>query len=177
MNYRRCIQPGGTFFFTIVTFIRQPLFTSPENIATLREAFRYVLNRHLFEIDACAVLPDHIHTIWTLPENDHDYPTRLRLLKSRFTYKLESKPQQMVSPSRKMKQEQAVWQRRYWEHLIRDEDDFRHHIEYIHYNPVKHGLVSAPSEWPYSSFHRYVENSIYPVNWAMTREEKREIEE
>jgi putative transposase len=166
MNYRRCIIPGGTYFFTVVTYSRQQLFDNPANIATLREAFRYVLDRHPFEIDACVILPDHIHSIWTLPENDRDYPTRWRLLKNRFTYQLASKPQNGPSSSRKMKHEQAIWQRRYWEHLIRDEDDFRMHVEYIHYNPVKHGITNAPISWPYSSFHRYVKSGIYPADWA-----------
>jgi putative transposase len=129
MNFRRLILPGGMYFFTLVTFKRQLIFGNPDALATLREAFRYVLYRHPFAIDACVILPNHIHMIWTLPEDDHDYPTRMRLLKSRFPYRLASKPTWNVPPSRKMKKEQAVWQRRYWEHLIRDQEDFKNHVE------------------------------------------------
>ena len=167
MKYRRCFLPGGTFFFTVVTYNRNIIFHNPETVTLLRDAFQYVLDRHPFQIDACVILPDHIHTIWTLPENDSDYAMRWRLLKSHFTSRFELK-QSALSASRKIKKEQAVWQRRYWEHLIRDEEDLMRHVEYIHYNPVKHGLTDATFHWPYSSFHQYVRNGLYPSDWAMT---------
>ena len=119
------------------------------------------MERHPFKIDACVILPDHFHTVWTLPENDRDYPTRLRLIKGYFTRKLDDQQADLQNTSRKINGEQAVWQRRYWEHMLRDERDFWQHIEYVHTNPVKHGQASSPEEWPYSSFRQYVRNGIY----------------
>jgi putative transposase len=112
------------------------------------------------------ILPDHIHTIWTLAEDDGDYPTRWRLLKSFFTRKLITRSKELITSSRKMKGEQAVWQRRYWEHLIIDAEDLDRHLNYIHYNPVKHGLVKQVKDWPWSSFHRFVRSGLYPADWG-----------
>jgi putative transposase len=166
MNYRRAIVPGGTFFFTVVTYYRQKLFDSNENIDLLREAFRFVMQNHPFKIVAIVVLPDHIHCIWTLPEDDGDYPTRWRLIKNHFSHHFTLEPEFTLSNSQKSKGEKAIWQRRYWEHLIRDEDDLRKHVEYIHYNPVKHGLVKSPVDWLYSSFHQYVRQGLYSADWG-----------
>jgi putative transposase len=137
MQYRRSFLPGGTFFFTVVTADRRPSFAEQENIATLREAFRTIRLQRPFRLDAAVVLPDHLHCIWTLPPGDADFSTRWRL-----------------------------WQHRYWEHMLRDETDYRHHVEYIHFNPVKHGYVKAPLDWPYSSFRRYVKAGVYPPDWG-----------
>jgi putative transposase len=166
MNYRRINMPGGTFFFTVVTYSRLKLFDFKENIDLLRQSFSLVMRRHPFKIVAIVALPEHIHCIWTLPENDGDYPTRWRLIKNYFSHNLSMEPEFTISASRKSKREKVVWQRRYWEHLIRDESDLRMHIEYIHYNPVRHELVKSPMDWPYSSFHRYVKQGLYPADWG-----------
>ena len=141
------------------------ILTQPKNVSLLREALRRVMQKHPFTIDAFVLLPDHLHCIWTLPQSDRDYSTRWRLVKSYFSRQCDgrhSKP----SESRQKKKEQAVWQRRFWEHLIRDDEDFVRHVEYIHYNPVKHRLVKAPNDWEYSSFHRYVRDGVYDVEWG-----------
>ena len=166
MRYRRTRITGGTYFFTVVTFQRKKIFAEPENVKLLREAFRYVLDRHTFTIDAFVLLPDHLHCIWTLPQNDRDFSKRWRLVKSYFTRKCNQKYKQTVGKARKHKKERAVWQRRFWEHLIRDEEDMIKHVEYIHYNPVKHGLVNAPIHWEYSSFHHSVRKGIYHEKWG-----------
>jgi putative transposase len=112
------------------------------------------------------VLPDHVHMIWTLPEGDSDYPTRWRLIKSGFTHALPDAGGNQLS--RQLKGERCVWQRRYWEHFIRDDQDLLRHVEYIHYNPVHHGLTKTPGEWPYTSFHRFVQRGLYPADWGAT---------
>jgi putative transposase len=145
------------------------ILTQSENISLLREAFRYVIQKYSFTIDAIVILPDHIHCMWTLPESDYDYSVRWRLLKSYFSRRCDGKYKNKPSESRQKKKEQASWQRRYWEHLVRDENDFTRHVEYIHYNPVKHGLVRAPIDWEYSSFRRYVRDGIYDRDWGADR--------
>jgi putative transposase len=166
MQYRRARTKGGSYFFTVVTFKRERFFIKPENILLLRESFRYVMDKHFFKIDAFVLLPEHLHCIWTLPEGDCDFSKRWRLIKTYFTRKCDVKNKHKPHETRIRKQEQAVWQRRFWEHLIRDEKDFSNHADYIHYNPVKHGLVKAPKDWKYSSFHRYVREGKYDVNWG-----------
>ena len=156
MHYRRAKTSGATYFFTVVTYNRQPVFCSDETIALLRQAFHTVKAESPFAIDAIAVLPDHIYSIWTLPEGDADFSS------------LACDALKLQSLSRRHKGEQAVWQRRFWEHQIRNEADFDQHVDYIHYNPVKHGLVDAPRDWPYSSFHRYVKDGTYPADWGAT---------
>ncbi len=166
MQYRRVFVPGGTYFFTVVTFDRRKIFRDEQNVELLRQCFHRVRQRHPFKVDAAVILPDHFHMLWSLPEEDSDYDTRWRLIKSDFTRSWEGTNDVPISASRKQKGERAVWQRRYWEHLIRDEADRIRHVEYIHYNPVKHGLVSAPVEWQYSSFHTYVRQGMYSVDWG-----------
>ncbi len=166
MLYRRARTKGGAYFFTVITFKREKILTEPENVKILRKAFQYVMKKHAFKIDAFVLLPDHLHCIWTLPQNDHDFSTRWRLVKSYFTRKCHKRFKQTPFESRKNKKEQALWQRRFWEHLIRDEDDMVNHVEYIHYNPVKHGLVNAPKEWEFSSFHRFVREGTYQDEWG-----------
>jgi len=166
MQYRRINAPGGTFFFTLVTYQRKPIFDEEHAINLLRNAFRSVLLKHPFTIEAAVVLPDHLHMIWRLPENDSDYPTRWRLIKSHFTrHRVEGK-NIPTTASRQSKGERAVWQRRYWEHLIRDDRDWQQHVEYVHYNPVKHGSGHAPVEWKYSSFHIFIKQGLYPPDWG-----------
>jgi len=153
MRYIRDKTPGATFFFTLVTRGRRPLFAEPANVEALRFVTRDVRARHPFTIEAAVVLPDHLHCLWTLPEGDADYAMRWKLIKAQFT--------------RKIGAEQTPWQRRYWEHRIRDDDDLSRHLDYIHFNPVRHGLCSAPWDWPYSSFGKWVRRGMYPPSWVM----------
>ena len=166
MQYRRAKTPGASYFFTVVTHNRRKILCQPENADLLRNAFRYVMQKHPFKIDAIVILPEHLHCIWTLPEGDADFSSRWRLIKSYFSRQCDIQYQGKISESRQNKKEKAVWQRRFWEHLIRDERDFTSHVDYIHYNPVRHGLVDAPKDWQYSSFHRYVRDGCYPINWG-----------
>ena len=170
MQYRRAKIDGGTYFFTLVTHNRRQFLCEPDNVSLLRNAFRYVIKQHPFKIDAFVLLPDHLHCIWTLPDGEHNFSIRWRLIKSYFSRQCAPQYQDKISTSRQKKQEKAIWQRRFWEHQIRDQTDFIHHVEYIHYNPVKHGLVKAPKDWEYSSFHRYVDEGIYDVEWGAGRE-------
>jgi putative transposase len=166
-NYRRNFVPGGSFFFTVnLADRRTGLLT--ERVALLRKAFRYVRERHPFTVDAIVVLPDHLHAIWTLPPEDADYALRWRLLKAFFSRGIEAGEQ--ISASRERKGERGIWQRRYWEHTLRDECDFERHCNYIHFNPVKHGYVRALAEWPHSSFHRFLKMGIYPADWTTGKE-------
>ncbi len=168
MQYRRAKIEGATYFFTVVTHNRRRFLTQPENIDLLRESFRYVMAKSPFTIDAISILPDHLHCIWTLPEGDADFSSRWRSIKSYFSRKCDVQYQGQISESRQKKQEKAIWQRRFWEHLIRDEEDYINHVDYIHYNPVRHGLVKAVKDWQYSSFHRYVKQGIYDENWGIS---------
>jgi putative transposase len=162
-DYRRYRINGGTYFFTVNLADRsQELLT--ERIDTLRESFRVVKEAHPFEIDAIVIMPEHLHTIWTLPDGDDDFSQRWRQVKSAFSRKIAK--EERVSKSRLRKQERGIWQRRFWEHAIRDEEDFRRHVDYIHFNPVKHGYVQKVADWPYSSFHRYVRLGILPLDWS-----------
>ncbi|MBD2336668.1 transposase [Calothrix sp. FACHB-156] len=170
MQYRRATTEGGTYFFTVVTDNREKFLCLPKNVSLLRDAFRYVIKKHPFIIDACVVLPEHLHCIWTLPQGDSNFSTRWRLIKSYFSRKCDNLSPENLSISKQNKQERAIWQRRFWEHLIRDEVDFKNHVEYIHYNPVKHGLVQAPKDWEYSSFHRAVRQGMYDVMWGAGEE-------
>ena len=166
MQYRRSRTPGGTYFFTVVTHNRRPFLCEPENITLLRSTFSEIREQHPFIIDAIVLLPEHIHCLWTLPENDINFSMRWRLIKSAFTRRCRSTYMEKPGHSRKRKKEQAVWQRRFWEHTIQDENDFRRHVEYIHYNPVKHHLAASPKDWPFSSFHRYIKNGLYQPDWG-----------
>jgi putative transposase len=162
-NYRRNFLRGGSFFFT-VNLAERRLRLLTAHIDLLRQAFRDVRRRHPFDIDAIVVLPDHLHSVWTLPEDDADFALRWRLIKTAFSRGLPAG--ERISPSRAGKAERGIWQRRYWEHTLRDERDFERHIDYIHFNPVKHGHVTRVKDWPYSSFHRMVKLGIYPLGWA-----------
>ena len=160
MQFRRAVIPGGTYFFTVVTAHRYPVFSDGKAVVRLREAFLHVKAKRTFTVDAVVVLPDHLHCLLTLPDGDSDYATRWRLIKARVT--------QTHGSVRDRRTRRSVWQSRYWEHVIRDEEDFRQHVEYIHYNPVKHGYVRSPSEWPYSSFTRFVREGIHSEDWGST---------
>jgi len=166
-TYRRAYAPGGTFFFTLVTYERQPLFSSELARTCLREAIRIVRADNPFEILGICLLPDHLHCIWQLPTNDGDFSTRWARIKKSFTQRWREAggPEPSVSLSRQRHREGGLWQRRFWEHLIRDERDLIRHLDYIHYNPVKHGLAVCPHDWPYSSFLRWVERNRYALEW------------
>lgn len=166
MQYRRANTSGGTFFFTLVTYQRRPLFVNIENVNLLRNVIRHVKSRHPFKVDAFVLLPDHLHCIWTLPNDDNDFAKRWRLIKSNFTRQCLHGYRITPTLSRKNKGEQCVWQRRYWEHQIRNELDFVKHVDYIHYNPVKHGYVKNVCDWPYSSFLHFVKAGIYANSWG-----------
>ncbi len=170
MQYRRLKAKGATFFFTVVTHRRENILCVKNNARLVKEAFDHIKVKHPFAMDTFVLLPDHIHCVWTLPENDNDFSMRWRLIKSYFSKRVENKNECFKSPSRASKGEHGIWQRRFWEHLIRDDDDFNKHVEYIHYNPVKHGLVKSPKDWPYSSFHRYISQGIYNSEWGAGRE-------
>jgi putative transposase len=162
-NYRRNFIPGGCFFFTVNLADRR-LSLLTNHLDALRAAFREARQRHPFEIDAIVILPDHLHTVWTLPEDDADFATRWRLIKTNFSRNVPAG--ERVSASRSAKGERGIWQRRYWEHTIRDAADFERHVDYVHINPVKHGLVGRVRDWLPSSFHRMVRVGIYPADWA-----------
>jgi putative transposase len=161
--YRRVFIPGGCYFFTVVTEGRRPLLTGPGNVARLREGFRRVRAAHPFHIDALVILPDHVHAIWRLPEGDGDCALRWRKIKHYFSIGQEAARDRA---SLERRREKGIWQRRFWEHAIRDEEDWRRHMDYVHYNPVKHGYVPSPGDWPYSSFGRAVERGLYPPDWG-----------
>jgi putative transposase len=166
MQYRRAFVPGASYFFTLVTEQRRPILASAAAIEVLRGAFRAVCKTRPFEVDAIVVLPDHLHCIMTLPPGDADFATRWRLIKTRFTKQCDPAFRAEANSARRAKREQAVWQHRYWEHLLRDETDYTRHVEYIHFNPVKHGYAASAIEWPYSSFRQYVAAGIYPADWG-----------
>ena len=166
MEYRRAFVPGGSYFFTLVTERRQPIFDNADAVDILRKAFAVVRASRSFEIDAIVILPDHLHCIWTLPPNDADFSTRWRLIKTWFTKHCDRDLLVSANVSRRRKKQQAIWQNRYWEHLLRDTSDFENHVDYIHYNPRKHGLVTRPVDWPYSSFHRFVERGVLAKDWG-----------
>jgi putative transposase len=162
-EYRRYRVKGGTYFFTVNLAERKRKLLT-EYIDALRGAFREIKQAHPFRIEAIVVLPDHLHTLWTLPEDDDDFSLRWRQIKSAFSRQIEK--DENVSKSRVGKQERGIWQRRFWEHAIRNELDYARHADYIHFNPVKHGYVRQVAEWPYSSFHRYVELGLCSSDWA-----------
>ena len=162
-RYRRALVPGGTFFFTVTLADRQST-ALVEHTDRLRVIYRRVQLKHPFQTLAICILPDHLHAIWRLPDGDTEYPLCWSLIKSGFSRNLQ--PSQTRSSSKVARREKGIWQRRYWEHQIRDDADMERHIDYIHANPLKHGLVSNPADWPYSSFHRYVADGLLPNNWA-----------
>ncbi|MBI3773509.1 MAG: transposase [Gammaproteobacteria bacterium] len=166
MRYRRAFVSGCSFFFTVVTEQRRPLLVSPEAVNILRMAFRVVRSTHPFEVDAIVILPDHLHCIWTLPPGDADFATRWRLIKTWFTKHCDPASRMMPNRARVTKGQQAIWQHRYWEHALKNDADFSRHVEYIHFNPVKHGYVLSAIEWPHSSFRRYVKDGVYLADWG-----------
>ena len=169
VNYRRATVPGASYFFTVTLRDRRSSILV-EQIAAFREALQTTRRARPFRIDAMAVLPDHIHAIWTLPPDDHDYSGRWRAIKACF---IRTVRECGVPPHRDPRGEYNVWQRRFWEHLIRDDTDFARHVDYIHFNPVRHGLVERPVDWPWTSLHRYIRQGIVPPDWAVGVDEGR----
>jgi putative transposase len=167
-DYRRLHIPDGTVFFTVVTHDRRPFLTDSLARDCLREAIEKVRRQRPFTLAAMVLLPDHLHAIWTLPDRDGDYSVRWRLIKQEFTelYLARGGREGRRSPSRMKRKERGVWQRRFWDHVIRDEHDLERHFDYLHYNPVKHGLVRRVRDWKWSTFHRYVREGIYPIDWG-----------
>lgn len=155
-EYHRVIIPGGTFFFTVVTWQRRPLFAQDSARTILRKAFQLTRERYPFRLDEICLLPDHLHCIWTLPEGESNYSIRWGFLKSWFSrqFLASNTISSIPNESRKKRREAAIWQRRFWEHAIRDEEDYIRHAEYIHNNPIKHGFVERAVDWPWSSVHR-----------------------
>ena len=162
-NYRRVRVPGGTYFFT-VNLLRRDSTLLTEHITELRAAFRTVRSERPFDIVAIVVLPDHLHCIWSLPKDDADNATRWRHIKALFSRSLPG--DELRSTRRLVKSERGIWQRRFWESLLRDERDLRAHVGYIHFNPVKHGWVTCVRDWPSSSFHRYVRDGVLTGDWG-----------
>jgi putative transposase len=167
-HYIRTRTPGAIWFFTANLAERQGNRLLVERIDLLRAAFAETRHDHPFTINAIVVLPDHLHTIWTLPQGDGDYATRWSLIKARFSRSIE--PGERVSRSRERRRERGIWQRRYYEHQIRDDRDLAAHVDYIHWNPVKHGFVARVEDWPHSSFHRYVRDGLIPPSWAVSQD-------
>lgn len=165
--YRRAAVPSGTYFFTVVTQDRQAILTRDDVRSALREAIEQVRERLPFCIDGWVLLPDHMHAIWTLPQDDADFSTRWRLIKRHISINCSANERPDLQTARRIaKGQSSLWQNRFWEHLIRDEADLRNHLDYLHGNPLKHGLVERVVDWPWSSFHRYVRQGMYPVNWG-----------
>ena len=167
MRYRRVLLPGATYFFTLVAHKRAKLFADAANVDRWRTAVAKVRSKRPFVIEAEVILPDHLHVLWTMPDGDADYATRIRLVKTEFTKSLTlGGLVASVNKSRVQKGEREIWQRRYFEHTIRDERDFQARFDYIHYNPVKHALVNRAADWPHSTFQLCVSNGIYDPWWG-----------
>ncbi|NOR71317.1 MAG: transposase [Methylomarinum sp.] len=173
MQYRRANIKGGTYFFTVNLAERNKALLT-DNIDILRNVLNQVKKQHPFQLDAMVVLPEHLHALLTLPLDDHDYSTRWALIKANFSRQIPKN--ERINKSRKSKGERGIWQRRFWEHLIRDELDYENHVNYIHYNPVKHNYVDHAVDWPYSTIHRYISEEILKPDWGGKYECTAEIE-
>ena len=167
-DYRRLYVNGAMWFFTVNLAHRHHNSLLVDEINLLRESFRYVKERHSFTINAIVIMPEHLHCIWTLPDGDTDYSTRWKLLKSYFSRAIPKG--EHVSQSRIKRQERGIWQRRFWAHWIINQQDFNSHVDYIHWNPVKHDQVKCVCDWPYSSFHHYLARGVYSKNWGHSGE-------
>lgn len=174
-EYRRTWLPGGTWFFTVNLLERRANRLLVDRIDLLHAAFRRIQLRHPFRMEAVVILPDHLHCIWTLPPGDTGFSSRWSLIKGQFSRGIEEG--EWISDSRSKRGERGIWQRRFWEHLIRDDEDFNRHVDYVHWNPVKHGWVRRVADWPHSSFDDYVRRGLYPENWGGTETESIEAGE
>ena len=169
-DYRRYFVPGGTFYFTVVTYARRPILTTNHGRRFLRNAITSVKKRHPFLLVANVLLPDHWHLIMQLPPNDDRYSLRIKQIKTEFTEQwLEAGlPEAKVTKSQQERGERGIWQPRFWEHTVRDDEDLARCADYIHWNPRKHQLVDRVRDWEWSSFHRFVELGQYDINWGGT---------
>ncbi len=167
-NFRRRHVNGGSYFFTVVTNRRQPFLASELARPVLRNAIENVRKTADFEIVAFVLLPDHLHTIWALPDGDDDYSLRWRGIKTRFTreYLAKGGKEAILTEGRQRKQERGIWQARFWEHTIENDHDLSRCLDYIHWNPVKHGLVARPVEYPWSTFQKFVDLGEYTPDWG-----------
>lgn len=167
-HYRRANASGGTYFFTVVTYRRQTFLCDDDVRSALRAAIQYVREQYPFQIDAWVLLPDHLHCLWTLPADDADFSLRWSLIKRRVTRTCGDRLHnaQWISASKRKHRESTLWQRRFWEHQIRDDRDYQTHMDYVHFNPVRHGYVGRVTDWPHSSFHRYVREGVYARDWG-----------
>ena len=168
-NYRRVYQPGGIFFLTLVSHERRPIFARNGAPQLLGTCLRECAAGWPFRLDAVVLLPDHLHLLMRLPHGDSNYSNRIGWIKREFTMRWHG-PQssETLSPSRRRERRRSIWQPRFWEHTIRDENDLETHFDYIHFNPVKHGHAQCPADWPHSSFHRYVRSGHYAKDWGCT---------
>ena len=167
-EYIRAKTAGGTYFFTVNTLLRQPILTEKIVRDALRAGIQRARQTLPFRIEAWVLLPDHLHAIWTLPENDHNYSARWAIIKRQVSksYGNQFQSSENIGDSRQKRRESGIWQRRFWEHQIRDDLDFERHMDYLHWNPVKHGYVQKVKDWPFSSFHRLAAQRIYPPDWG-----------
>lgn len=167
-EYRRIKTKGGTYFFTVNTHLRRPILTTESFRQALRDGINRARQTLPFKIEAWVLLPDHLHAIWTLPMNDHNYSSRWAIIKRQVSKNCPAQfdSSAQISNSRLKRQESGIWQRRYWEHQIRDDLDFERHMDYLHLNPVKHGYVRKVIDWQFSSFHRLVAQGVYPSHWG-----------
>ena len=167
-DYRRLYENGGTYFFTVVTYNRRLVFQEDDAVALLRDCLERTMRAHPFVVEAQVVLPDHLHTIWTLPDGDCDFSMRWNLVKGNFSRRYEQygMEHKVLPTSHQKKREQVVWQRRFWEHLARDQNDFNRLCDYAHYNPVKHSLVRSPADWNHSTFREFLSKGLYLQGWG-----------
>jgi putative transposase len=172
-NWRRAHVPGGTYFFTVVTDRRRPLFADPSSRQTLGDVIRECRLQWPFDVHSIVLLPDHLHAIWSLPRGDADYSKRWAWIKRQFTkcWLVAGGTETGISEGRRRDGRRCVWQPKFWEHTIEDEGDMERHVDYIHYNPVKHGYARCPVDWPWSSFHKWVQYGAYPSNWGCSHRE------
>ncbi len=169
-EYYRWLVPGGTFFFTVVTYERRPLFADARAVYLLGDVMKEERRGHDFQIIAMVMMPDHLHCVWSLPSGDSDYSRRWKRIKREFTLRWldAGGADQAVSKSRRARGERGIWQRRFWEHQVEDEVDLEHCCDYIHYNPVKHGHAARPADWPWSTFQKFVKAGQYDPDWGRT---------
>jgi putative transposase len=170
-GYRRWFVPGGTYFFTVVTYQRYPFFKSESARSILRDVWNDTNKLLPFKNLASVLLHDHFHCLWTLPEGDLNFSSRIKNIKDDFTSNWLASGGHEVLPTKSQRERgnrgnRGIWQRRFWEHLIQDESDLEKHFDYIHYNPVKHNYVTSPADWPHSTFHQYVHSGHYNVDWG-----------
>lgn len=169
-DYRRWYTPGGTFFFTVVTYARRPILCTENGRGFLKQAIQTVRDRRPFTLVANVLLPDHWHLVMQLPAGDAKYSVRMKRIKEEFTEHWLSAglPEARVTDSQQARGERGIWQARFWEHTVRDERDLERCVDYVHWNPRKHELVKRVRDWGWSSFHRFVEAGHYDIDWGCT---------